>query len=381
MADHQGLERLIRDVEDRVLSAFSTHSFRAAASVSLAHGFLREALNSCAGAAADLQWLAFVIPPFARNNWWVVSAQDGDMAAPLEVLAPEDAAARVAVRCRDLQADVNGVGTGPAATVSLGDLAGWGLADEVGEVVGVYVDVSITPDRPGLEGALLVGLGRPAGGDVITALEDGIEHASGCVRDRLRLAYAREAAPVRVVASLDDAFQEHLGLARQAPGLREFLAHLQHGAGKAAPDEPPPLVAPAEAVTTSAVGLSPNDAMVREVFKKALAVLQPVGEKAVIALRTAQTDDAPLRTPVGNWAGWCEFRWGLGNLRYGTAVLTFAHDTTTLNAELARYAARAKRAHGLVVLVPTSFEPVAQGLLERWQETFNVSCAGFSPSD
>jgi len=381
MADRHGWDRLIRDVEERVLSAFSTHSFRAAASVSLAHGFLREALNSCSSVSADLEWLAFVVPPFDRDNWWIVSPRDEESATALEVLAPAAAAARIARRCRDLRAATTEVRPGAAATVSLSDFAGWSLADGIVQVVGLYVNVSITPDRPGLEGALLLGLGHEAGADLITALEDGVEHAGGCVRDRLRLAYARDATPVRVIASLDDAFQEHLGRARQALGLREFLVQLEGGSLQPVDHcLPPAAVSLSEAATATDAESGPDASDIHKAFEDALGALRPPGRKTVIALRVAASPSASLRTPVGDWLGWCEFRYGLASLRAGRAVLTTANDPTTLNAELARYArGAAHSARGLVVLVPGHFEAGARLLLEQWRETFDVSCAIYDP--
>lgn len=375
MIDPVAFDALIRDVEDRVLSAFFTHSYRSAAAAALAHGLLREAAAATAPEDGNVMWLALISPPFAPDAWCVVSVTEGvERGTPLEVLAPDRPAQRVRELGEELSKGPGAVSLGRASVMSRAEFGDWSLIDGVGDVFATYVRVTLGPDRPGIEGVLLVAVERPLG-SAVTELSDAVEHACGCLRDRLRLAYAAETTSVRVLASVDDMFQQELARAREALGLRDFLVALDTGVASSGSQTSLHSDDGREPVLLAEVYTDPaDDEGLRMAFETALTQLQPNGLKTVSQLRVGSTSGPSLITPIGRWLGWCEYRYGLLDLKSRAAVLTVARDPETLNRAIARFLRHSQgKDAGLVVLIPSAFHSTATTMLAEWRDICDIS--------
>lgn len=374
-------EAFLTDVEDRVLGAFATHSFRSAANTSFARGLLRETMQALdTEISRDIIWLAFTAEPYLSDSWFIAGTQEiHERQLPLQVIVPE----AVAQRVTDSVAGQQPNSTSPAPTsftpldVSAPERRAWQLASDVKDfyVRSVFLHYDIKATTP-LRGALVAAARRPLG-SALSEVDDAVDHSLACIVDRLRLAQAADSASMRVLASLDDEYQDELIRARQASGLQEFLKDLQLGewgppAGTLA------LSAKAKPQTDDTHNKSIYSASVEclAAFRAAINGLVPPGDKTLGQIRIAPSSEKLLQTPLGTWYGWAEYRYGLGELRLRPVVLAVVGSIYQLNSVIARFiaAAHGRRSEtGLVILAPRSIHSEVVKLLEDWKQVINIA--------
>jgi len=339
----------------------------------------------------EIRWIAFVSSPFSVDSWFMITGEDeNEELSPLEPIVPGGVADAVAAVAGSVTSEGSSEGIESLARLDVpaGERKSWDLAAGVEEFFWRFVRISYGGDRADLEGVLVLALARDLGAGIIR-VDDTVEHARACVVDRLRLAYAAETTSVRVLASMDDGYQQELIRGRQAPGLREFIMDLESGPerllteGEQAGVSGPREMRSGTSIQSGVRATGPRTEayasadVLRQAFELAVGALAPEGPKTITQLRVIPDPRSRLQTPVGRWLGWAEYRYGFGGMRTRSAVAAVATDGHELHRQLATFLYELKGRKGdvgLVLLVPKEFHSEAVAVASEWRKVIDVAC-------
>lgn len=375
MLARAALDVFLADVERRAVSVFLSHSQRGAAESALAKALLRETVSGLRG-SSPLLWAGFAGPPYSAASWLLAGVSEEDV-QPLEAVLPTSISEALIAGWHTVAAErpsqklafrrVEGVPSGPS---------GWTLGQHVTEYYRTPVQVGLSGEAPDLRGLVVMAASADLGPRVVD-LESALQHSVDAMVDRLRWAHAGRANYQRILASVDDEYQESLIRARRADGLQGFLSDLQSDSRETTPrrvhgepgtaDEHPP---------------SSRFAMdeVRALFGQLLEETRPKGPKKRAVLQLAPEQGPLLLTTAGSWHGRAQYRFGIGELRSRDVLLALVEDHVATHHYVANFIRRCganSNEYSLALIAPAGYAAVRE-VACQWADIIDVVAGNLS---
>jgi hypothetical protein len=366
---------LVQRIEYRAQRSFTSEHLSVAAGGALARSFVAEASRRLP-LAEGVAWIGFI---FRGARPGVAYVTDLIAEGATAVALPDVVVERFEEHCGIEHPDGAILPqTVDAASVRAG--VKWELSDNVELFLADTVRFSTGLAFPGNSGFVVAAVTRPSP-ELMVELQDCLARAVACVRDRIAFAISQDFADVRILATVDEEFQEGLILARKSSGLQEFLAALDANVSEGVTQSLSPSVRTDTLREPAASKLGPstfNDARLRDAFEAAIAHLAPVGSTK--SIHQVQLASGPgLSTPLGRWIGWAEFRYGLANMRYGQAVLARIDDQLGIHRNLAKFLSAGGLQQGnigLVLAAPSEIIDDVREVARTWEGSINIAVCG-----
>jgi hypothetical protein len=367
--DSNSFRDFLRRLETLSLAASYSRTLNAVAQGSIARSFVAElarGLRRCGYSESEISFCAVARVPIVGKTWyWLDLPVDGpDAFDQTRSLMPPDAVSAYAKAKYDEL---------PDAEIMISDRPRGGVEEwfPTDHLHTLYLSrVRVGEDDHDLDLDALVLLGsRTNTTESAIDLGDCVAHATQCVRDRLRLAFAAEPRSLRIATTMDDAYQLRLLQARTAPGLEAILSEIADGGGLSPVPALPAIDGLSELDGSSdwvETLLTIERDRTRKAAVQALSKMVPGG----FDLKLAVHSNEPLETESGPWLGW-------GQWRRGTVLVGAAVDESTVQRHLAAFVAarerepRRRRLH-LILLSPAGASATLRANTSSWCERFPI---------